>query len=86
MADVPSGPSVDSTPNTQKNKTGYRLEDRQMILGRGKNFLFFTASRAALKPTQPPIQWVPAVLSASVKRLRGEADHTAPSRAEVKKV
>jgi hypothetical protein len=25
-------------------------------------FLFTTASRTALKPTQPPIQWVPGVL------------------------
>jgi hypothetical protein len=25
-------------------------------------FLFTTASRTALRPTQPPIQWVPGVL------------------------
>jgi hypothetical protein len=29
--------------------------------GRVKNFLFFTASRPALGPTQPPIQWIPVV-------------------------
>jgi hypothetical protein len=31
--------------------------------GRVKNFLFSTTSRPALWPTQPPNQWVPAVLS-----------------------
>jgi hypothetical protein len=39
-------------------------------------FLFTTASRPALEPTQPPIQWV--------KRTRREADHLPPSNAEVK--
>jgi hypothetical protein len=46
-------------------------------------FLFTTASRTALGPTQPPIQWVP-VLSLVVKRLGREADHSPPSRVEVK--
>jgi hypothetical protein len=32
-----------------------------------------TASRPALGPTQPPIQWVPVVLSLGVKRPRREA-------------
>jgi hypothetical protein len=31
-------------------------------------FLFTTASRTSLGPTQPPIQWVPGVLSLGVKR------------------
>jgi hypothetical protein len=31
-------------------------------------FLFTTASRPALVPTQPPIQWVPAALYLGVKR------------------
>jgi hypothetical protein len=38
-------------------------------------FLFTTASRTALGPTQPPIQWVPGVLSVGVKRPGREADH-----------
>jgi hypothetical protein len=42
-------------------------------------FLSATASRPALGPIQPPVQWVPAV-----KRPRREADHSFPSSAEVK--
>jgi hypothetical protein len=47
-------------------------------------FLFITASRMALRPTQPPIQWVPGALSLGVKRPGREADHSPPSSAEVK--
>jgi hypothetical protein len=47
-------------------------------------FLFTTASRTALEPTQPPIQWVPGALSLGVKRPGREADHSPPSSAEVK--
>jgi hypothetical protein len=35
-------------------------------------------------PTQPPIHWVPAALSLGVKWPGHEADHSSPSRAEVK--
>jgi hypothetical protein len=47
-------------------------------------FLFTTASRPALGPIQPPIQWVAGALSLGVKRPGREADHSPPSRAEVK--
>jgi hypothetical protein len=47
-------------------------------------FLFTTASRMALGPTQPPIQWVPGFLSLRVKRPGREADHSPPSSTEVK--
>jgi hypothetical protein len=47
-------------------------------------FLFTTASRTALGPTQPPIQWVSGALSLGVKRSGHEADHSPPSSAEVK--
>jgi hypothetical protein len=47
-------------------------------------FLFTTASRTVLGPTQPPIQWIPGALSSGVKRLGREADHSPPSSAEVK--
>jgi hypothetical protein len=42
------------------------------------SFLFTTASRTALEPTQFPIQWVPGAFP------RGKADHSAPSSAPVK--
>jgi hypothetical protein len=45
-------------------------------------FLFTTAYRTALGPTQPPIQWVPGVLSLGVKRPEREADHSSPSSAK----
>jgi len=51
------------------------------VLGR---FLFATASRPALGPTQPPIQWVSAALIPEVKLLLCEADHWPPYSSEVK--
>jgi hypothetical protein len=47
-------------------------------------FLFTTASRTALGPTQTPIKSVPGDLSLGVKRLGCEADHSPPSNVEVK--
>jgi hypothetical protein len=47
-------------------------------------FLFTTASRTVLEPTQPPIQWVSGAVSLGVKRPGREADHSPPSSAEVK--
>jgi hypothetical protein len=38
-------------------------------------FLITTASRPALVPTLPPIQWVPAALSLGVNRPGREADN-----------
>jgi hypothetical protein len=46
--------------------------------------LISVASRTALMPTQPPIQWVPGALSLAVKRPGREADHSPPSSAEIK--
>jgi hypothetical protein len=48
------------------------------------SFLFTTASRTALGPTQPPIQWVPGALFLGLKRPGREADHSPPSSAEIK--
>jgi hypothetical protein len=50
-------------------------------------FLFCTASRLALGPTQPPIISVPGDLSPRVKQQQQqqrEADHSPPSNSEVK--
>jgi hypothetical protein len=37
-----------------------------------------------LRPTQPPVQWVPGALSLGVKRPGRGTDHSPPSSAEVK--
>jgi hypothetical protein len=43
-----------------------------------------SVSRPALGPTQPPVQWVPGVLSPGVKTRPGrDADTSPPSSAEV---
>jgi hypothetical protein len=48
------------------------------------NFSLPTASRPALGPTHPPIQWVLGALSPGVKRPGRESDHSPPTSAEVK--
>jgi hypothetical protein len=45
--------------------------------------IFLFVFRPALGPTQPPIKWVPGLLSVGVKWPGREADHTPPSSAEV---
>jgi hypothetical protein len=64
---------------------GYGLDDREYESRQGLGiFLFTTASRPALGPTQPPTQWAPGALSLRVKRPGREADDSAQSSAEVK--
>jgi hypothetical protein len=46
------------------------------------NFFICTSSRPNLGPTQPPIRWVPEVLSTGMKRPGREADLSPPSSAE----
>jgi hypothetical protein len=63
----------------------YGLDDRGFKSRQGLGiFLFTTASRLALGPTQPPIQWVSRALSLRVNRPGREADHSPPSSAQVK--
>jgi hypothetical protein len=47
------------------------LRVQASIPQRQRIFLVASASRLALEPTQPPVQWVPGVLSPGVKRGRG---------------
>jgi hypothetical protein len=64
---------------------GYGLDDRGFGSRQGLGtFLFTTASRPALGPIQPPVQWVPGALSLGVKQPSSETDHSPPSSAEVK--
>jgi hypothetical protein len=51
---------------------------------RRTDFSCSSVYRPALGPTQPPVQWVPGVLSPGLKRWPGrDADHSPPSSAEV---
>jgi hypothetical protein len=71
--------------SVQRWATGWTIGVLEFDSRRGLGiFLFTTASRTALGPTQPPIQWVPGALSLGVKRPGREADHSSPSSAEVK--
>jgi hypothetical protein len=51
----------------------YGLDDRGLIPDRDRGFSYSLCVRPALRPTQPPVQWVPGV-----------ADLPPPSSAEVK--
>jgi hypothetical protein len=64
--------------------SGYGIDCRGSVPLRGKVFIFSTASRPVLGPTQPPILWAQAALSPGVKWPDREADHSPPSNAEVK--
>jgi hypothetical protein len=61
--------------------TGCGLDGRGSSPDRVKIFLFLTMSIQALRPTQPPIQWVPGAISLGVKQPGHEADHSPPSSA-----
>jgi hypothetical protein len=64
--------------------TSYGLHGRSSIPGRYKYiFLYSTASRPALGPSQPPIQPVSWALSPGVKGRGRETNHSAPSSAEL---
>jgi hypothetical protein len=57
----------------------YGLGDRGSIPGRGNGFLLYPLCPDRLwGPTQPPVQWVPGVLSPGVKRGRGVTLTTHP--------
>jgi hypothetical protein len=67
--------------------TGYGLDDRMIGVDSRRElgiFLLVIASRPALGPTQPPIQWVLGALSLGVKWPGRESVHSPPSSTEVK--
>jgi len=47
-------------------------------------FLYFEASKPALGPTRPPIQWTPKAISPGVKRPMCEVHYSPPYLAKVK--
>jgi hypothetical protein len=62
--------------------SGYGLDDRAIrgsIPGRGKRIFPVTSvSRPALRPNQPPVQWVPEIISPELKHGRSVALTTYP--------
>jgi hypothetical protein len=96
VADVPSGPSLDSTPHYANLKkkyvlfrvgivTSYGWTAEGSIPGRAKRFFFISH--------RPDRFWGPSsflsdryqeLFSRGVKRLGREADHSSPSSAEIK--
>jgi len=66
------------------NTCKWGLDDRSSIPRKDRNFFIFTtASKPALVPTQPPIQWIPAALSLGLRLPGLETDNSSPSSAEV---
>jgi hypothetical protein len=63
--------------------TGWMVHNSGFDSGRSKIFLF-TASRPALRPTQPPMQWLLGALSLGIKQQGWEVDHAPQSITEVK--
>jgi hypothetical protein len=69
--------------------SGYGLDDRAIEVRSPTvaDFLLAPASRPALGPTQPPIQWVMGTggsFPGGKARPGRDADHSPPSSAEVK--
>jgi hypothetical protein len=64
----------------------YGLDDRAIVVrspAGANDFFFILCVQTTLRPTQPPVQWVPGVLSPGVKARPGrDADHSPPSGAE----
>jgi len=58
--------------------------ERRGFDSRQRIFLFATASRRALVPTHPSLQWVPGALFPGIKRSGCEGGHSSPFSAEVK--
>jgi hypothetical protein len=58
----------------QRLTTGWTAKVSEFEFRWGKNFYFSMSSTQSLGSAQPPIQWIPGVLSPGIKRLECEAN------------
>jgi hypothetical protein len=80
-----SKPVVRSRDSSVSISLDYWLHDRWFESRQGLEIFFYTtASRPALRPTQPPVKLVPGTLSLGITRPGREADNSPSSNAEVK--
>jgi hypothetical protein len=66
MLEIETGGCVDymlSWVSSVNIVSDYRLDDRGSIPGSQRIFPVASVSKPALKPTQPPVLWVPEVVS-----------------------
>jgi hypothetical protein len=62
---------------------GWKTEESMFDFRQGREFTHSsTASLPALRPTQPPIQWAPAVISQELKCPEREYGNSFPTDAE----
>jgi hypothetical protein len=73
---TPTGSRAVIAQSVQRWATGCTIGVLGFNSRRGLGIFLFTASRTALGPTQPPIQWVAGALSLGVKRPGREANHS----------
>jgi hypothetical protein len=61
------------------------MYERGSIPGRGRRGIFSLSHhfQTGIRPTQPPVHWVPWAPSSGIKRPGREAGHLPPSGAEV---
>jgi len=57
---------------------GHWLDDEEIVrfTAEPQNVLFFRTTRSALRPSQQPIQWVPAVVCLAVQQPERDPDHS----------
>jgi hypothetical protein len=71
-------------PGITRYSDGLRAGQPEFNTWQGQDIcLFSTASRSALRPTRPPIRWVPGVVSQGLTQLRRETERSPPYIAEV---
>jgi hypothetical protein len=73
-----------TTSPPYKSYDGLRVGRPGFHSRQGQDLYPSTESRQALGPTQHPIKWESGAVSSGVKQPGREADHSPPSRAEIK--